>query len=420
MRPAARKPRPAHLTIVATAGLLAIAASAQAGDLSGRVELSYSAISAPADSLTAALASPDYTDLVGNVRLRWQHRWNNLDAELHYKLTVENGQGVALSDALSSMLPAPAPGNFFDLSWTTTNSANQRITQQIDRLSLSYSTPSLVLRAGRQTLTWGAGMVFHPMDLVAPFSPDTTDTEFKPGVDMLYLQWLMQDGSDLEFITVPRRSVAGGPATVDASTFALRFQTSFGDLGAEMILARDHGDTTAGLGLSGAIGGAAWNAEIVPTRLANGTIKTSSLANISTAVSLFGRSGFGFVEYFHNGFGVAGPGLTLSGLPPELSDRLARGQVFNVSPDYLALGLSLELTPLINIRANALYNIDDQSALGGAQVNWSLGDNTNLILGGQVAGGKRGTEFGGLSAGGGGAPYAVPSSTVYLQLRQYF
>jgi hypothetical protein len=420
MKPAAYELRPARLIALATAGVLAVAAPAQAADLSGRVELSYGNVTAPADSLNAALGSPEYPELFGDIRLRWQHRWNDFSAELHYKMTVENGQGVALSDALARLAPTPAPGNYFNLTKTVTNGVDRRVTHQIDRLSFSYSTPSLVVRGGRQALTWGAGMVFHPMDLVAPFSPDTTDTEFKPGVDMLYLQWLMADGSDLEFITVPRRTVPGGPATVDASTFALRFQTTFGDLGAEMILARDHGDTTAGLGLSGALGGAAWNAEIVPTRLANGTTRTSGLANISTALTLFGRSGFGFAEYFHNGFGMPGPGLTLSGLTPELSDRLSRGQVFNVSPDYLAAGLSLELSPLVTLRGNAIYNIDDQSYLTAAEVNWSLGDNTNLIAGVQSPGGARGTEFGGLAVNVNGAPYAVPPAKVYVQFRQYF
>ena len=418
MSTASRLTRAAFLAFLALPPLAS--GASRAGDISGRLEFTARAASSPADSLAAAFASADYTGFLSNARLRWDHRWGDFSAELHYRISAETGGGLALSSAMSQLLPPPPPGNLLNLEWTTVNTANQRLTHGIDRLSFSYSSPSMVLRIGRQALTWGAGTVFHPMDLVAPFSPAARDTEFKPGVDMVYLQWLMDNGDDLELIGVPRRAVAGGPVSADASTFALRYRTTLGDLGAEMVLARDHGDTTAGLGLSGALGGAAWNLEVVPTRLANGTVRTSGLANISTATRIMGRTGLLFAEYFHNGFGLDTKGLSLAGLTPDLADRLGRGQVFNVGRDYLAFGLSLEVSPLVNVSAGSILSLTDRSRLSTAQLNWSLSDNANLILGAQLPGGARGTEFGGLPATGAGAPYAMPEKSVYLLFRQYF
>ena len=396
------------------------AALAQSGDFSGRAELTYRAASSPADSVAAAFATASYQDVLGNLRLRWHHRWGAVSAELHYVLTARSGPGAGNDAALAALAPAAPPGNLFTLSQNITSTTNQRISHRIDRLSLTYSTPTFVMRIGRQALTWGAGTAFHPMDLVNPFSPAQRDTEFKPGTDMLYLQWLFESGADLEAIAVPRRAVAGGPISGNASTYALRYRTSFGDLGVEAIMARDHGDTTAGLGLSGALGGAAWNLELVPTRLSNGTTRTSGLANISTATMLFDRPALVFAEYFHNGFGMAGSPVSAATLPPSLRDRLLRGQVFTTSRNYLALGARLEISPLWNISGSSIFNLDDGSHLAVAELNWSLSDNSNLILGAQIPAGARGSEFGGLSLSGIGAPYLTPEKSIYLQYRQYF
>lgn len=407
----------------AAGALLALAiqpAPGIAGDLSGRVELTYHAAASPANSIAAAFGHANTNGLASNLRLRWQHRWGDVSAELHYQLSAETGSATSLRKLLGAGAPPPPPGNLFKLEQTITNTSDTVLTHKIDRLSFSYSSPSMVARIGRQALTWGAGTVFHPMDLVAPFSPDARDTEFKPGADMIYLQWLMKNGDDVEFIAVPRRGVPGGPVTMAASTFAMRYRTTVGDLSAEMILARDHGDTTAGLGLSGALGGAVWNIEVVPTRQANGLVRTSRLANISTALQLFGHTSLISAEYFHNGFGMDTAGLALDSLTPALSDRLARGQVFNLGQDYLSLGLSMEITPLISASAGSIMNLNDQSSFTTAQLNWSLSDNANLIVGAQLPGGASGTEYGGLPATGSGPPYATPEKSVYILFRQYF
>ena len=122
-----------------------------------------------------------------------------------------------------------------------------------------------MVRVGRQALTWGSGLVFRPMDLFDPFSPSATDTEYKPGVDMLYVQRLFADGSDLQLIVAPRPQVKEGPLTADASSFALHYHLTLFGHQTTLLVARDHGDWVGGAGLNGALGGATWNVELVPT-----------------------------------------------------------------------------------------------------------------------------------------------------------
>ena len=406
--------------ITAVVLLLVQSLPGQAGELSGRVELSFESATAPSDSATALFGGPDHDAFLGDLRLRWSHDWGDVSVEIHYKLSNRSGPGVGISEGLAALSPAPPPANFLDLSRTTTNGSDQTTEHRIDRLSLTYTTPNIVVRVGRQALSWGAGTVFHPMDLVAPFSPATRDTEFKPGVDMAYAQFLLSDASDVEIIAVPRRTVSGDPATLDASTFGLRYRTTIGDTGAEFILARDHGDATAGLGLSGDLGGASWNVEVVPTRLSTGEIRTSGLANISAGLPVLGRSALVFGEYFHNGFGVAGTPAALSTLPADLADRLQRGQLFSVSQDYLAMGLTVAWTPLLTLSGGAILNLNDNSSMTTIEANWSLSDNSNLIVGAIIPTGDAGSEFGGIPVSPGNPIYARPENTVYIRYRQYF
>jgi hypothetical protein len=311
------------------------------------------------------------------------------------------------------------PATLFDLTNTLRDKGDVTAIQKIDRLSLGYSAPHFVFRIGRQALTWGGGQVFHPMDLIDPFPPGTFDTEFKPGVDMVYAQYLFDSGADLQAIAVPRARRQGGRVSAMASTFALKYHRGLGSLGTTWLLARDHGQTTAGIGLSGPLGGASWNAELIPT-FAGGHSYTSALANISTAATLAGRSATLYLEYYRNGFGTSARGTALDALPQVLIDRLLRGEIFTTSRNYLAGGLSLDATPLLTLSPNLIVNLDDRSAYLTAEANWSLSDNTNLIFGTAVPIGPRGSEYGGLPVTAGSTTYDTPQRMLYAELRHHF
>lgn len=396
------------------------AAPVHAGDLHGRFELTDLGSFASDDSLAASLGDQFRNDFLGDVRLIWEPSWDNWNFTFHYEASADVGGNVKLMSDEAPYLPPVPPSTLFDLTNTIAIGDQTLITQKIDRLALGYTTANFVIRVGRQALTWGAGMVFHPMDLVDPFAPDTVDTEYKPGVDMAYMQWLFGDGSDLQFIAVPRAPMTSGTPTWDASTFALHYHRAFGELDTTLLLARDHGDWTSGVGLSGSLGGAVWNAEVIPTVEADGAVRISGLANISSATTLFGRNATVFAEYFHNGFGVAAKGTAYDALPADLKDRLLRGQVFNTSQDYAAGGMTLEWTPLLSLSPSIIANLDDGSFYAAAEANWSLSDNADLIAGAQVPIGPAGTEYGGLPASGSTAPYVAPATTAYVQLRQHF
>ncbi len=418
MRPApqARRPgapRAAAVFMAFTAGLaLALAPTAAAragafsGNLSGDLELGLQG--------AAAADAAGRDGLSGSLRLRWERRWGDFEAELHYLLSAPAGSAAG---------SGTVPGNPLALSWTHVTAGGRRLEQRIDRLSIGWSRPGFVLRIGRQALTWGTGTVFHPMDIVSPSPPAATATgnDFKPGTDMIYAQFLLRGGADLELVAVPRRIAPGGPVTAAASTFALRYRAQRGALDTELVLARSRGELIAGLGLSGALGGAVWKLELVPVRLGDGRLRTSGLAGIGTGATLVGRPAFLFAEFHRNGFGVAGGRAAPDALPPELAERLARGQVFTPARNSLALGATLSWSPLVELSAGTVLDLDARSGLASLELGWSLSDNAELTLGAQRSVGRCGSGiFGVPSASGAGTVCPAPAGGFYLRFRQHF
>lgn len=406
--------------IAAIYGFASSAAVADPNDIHGRLELQDAGIFARDDSIESALGDQDANDLLGNFRFTWEPSWDEWSVSFHYVLTLEDGGDVPLVRAEASLLPAP-PATWFDLTDTFMNHGQATGSQSIDRLAVAYTASDFVVRVGRQALTWGSGLVFRPMDLFDPFSPSATDTEYKPGTDMLYTQWLFADGSDLQFIVVPRPVRLGAAPTSNASSIALHFQTLLFGHNTTWLIARDHGDWVGALGVNGALSGATWNLEFVPTAVDKGAARISALANISDATTLLDRNATVFAEYYHNGFGVTGgSGYNLASLPPDLLDRLARGQIFDTRQDYLATGLTLEVSPLFTVNPTIIAGLDDASLFALFAGTYSLSDDLNLIAGVQVPVGPAHTEFGGMPLSAGSGTFLSSPGQIYVQLRRYF
>jgi hypothetical protein len=387
--------------------------------LHGRIELQDSAEFNEPDSIEAAFGDRAGDDGVANLRLTWEPTWGNWGLQAHYVVSAELGPDVLFARQEAGLLPPP-PSTLFNLTDTFENHGRLIASQTIDRLAVTYSNPQWVVRLGRQAITWGSGLVFRPMDLFDPFSPSATDTEYKPGVDMLYVQRLFADGSDLQLVVAPRPDAPGGQPTSDASSAALHYHATLFDHSVTLLLAGDHGDWVGGAGVNGALAGSTWNVELIPTFERQGGTRLSALANISDAVTLAGHNATVFAEYYRNGFGVAGGPYDLADLPTDLKDRLARGQLFDTRRDYLAAGLTVEVTPLLTTTGTAIGGLDDRSAYLLAAANYSLSDNLTLVGGAQLAAGRRGSEFGGLPLTAAGGVLLAPPAQLYLQLRRYF
>ncbi len=413
---------PADILVAAIALTLAaavLAAPAAADGLRLRTELGGNGAWAAPTSLDTTLGYATRQTTTANMRLMYEKQVGDFRFQLHANINGAQGGDVGYLAAVSPFLPTQPPSTLFDMEQTWLSGGNRLLTGRVERLSVTYTTPNLVLKLGRQAITWGSGMVFHPTDIVAPFAPNAIDKSYKPGADMVYAQYLFDNGADLQAIAVPRGLSVGGPVAFSNSTYALRGKMSAGSLDLAAMFARDRGDSVAGAGLSGALGGASWNTEYVLWKLANGATYPSWVANISNFSTLTGRNISWFAEVYHNGFGV-NSGVPYAGLPTDLVKRMSTGQVFVAGRDFLALGGRIELNPDMSASTTSLFSLNDGSAFSTLSVNYSLSDNANVVLSYSQPFGALGTEFGGRETATGSGVYMRLPKTLSLSFVRYF
>ena len=396
--------------------------SCHGADFSGRVKLAGGISDAGSQSIAEQLGQQTQAQLSSQLRLQLKQSMANWRLQAAWQIEGQQGSAVSLQRQLVSRYPqlAPAPdSSYWDLQQNFGSTADRTFSQRWDRLNLTYSGASLVLRLGRQALTWGAGQVFHPMDLVNPFQPVQLDTAYKRGTDMAYGQWLFANGADIQFALVPHRHRDPLDANGGKPTQAIFASVPGNTLQWTFLAANDRAEPTLGVGINGPLGDNVWNLELVGTRLPGGAVAKSLLVNLNRAGLFEQRNYTAFAEYYHNGFGQTGQ-YSLAELNPETVLRLRRNQQFVTARDYLALGANWEWTPLLQITPSVIWNINDHSALLDTQLSWSLSDNLTCKVELRLPVGSKGTEFGGLALSSQQALYLTPGRALNIQLTGYF
>lgn len=286
--------------------LCLLCSAAQAADLGGRIRLGGSLSDSGSQSLDSALGHRSSEQADAQLRLTASRAMGNWSLEAAWQLDGRYGSAVALERDKVQAFPELAPeedDSYWNMqhSWKETQYSDIR--QRWDRLSLGYTKDALVLRAGRQALTWGSGQVFHPMDLVNPFQPVQLDTAYKRGTDMLYAQWLFDSGADVQFVVVPHTGRNTSDANGDKPTQALYASIPGDTFQWTILAASDRTEPVFGLGINGPLGENLWNVEVISTRLDGGGYANSLLANLTRAGIIWQGNYRAFIEFYHNGFG---------------------------------------------------------------------------------------------------------------------
>lgn len=308
---------------------------------------------------------------------------------------------------------------FFRLTHTLEDSSDSRSAIRFDRLYLDHSSENLVLRAGRDALTWGSGFLFQALDPFNPFSPTAVDKDYKIGDDMLYGQYSLSEGRDIQIAIMPRRNIDSGRVAANASSFAGKFHGTARALRLDydLIIGRHYESGLVGLGLSRSMGGAVFRLNLGASHELGGKTYTSLVANADRSFSLLEKNFYLFLEYFHSGFGE--PKDDYLSPSAALTDRLLRGELYTIGKDYAALGARLETNPRLNLYLNGILNLGDQSSALQARAVFDWLENSNISIGGSLPFGGSGTEYGGFE------PPAVPSAIgpgneAYLRLALFF
>lgn len=379
-----KKSRDRFAMLAITVFFLAVAiAEGSPYEFGGHTKLRLVGQSFPDDSLFHDLVGSSSLDVAGELRLNFSAKRAGWSFHTDYQL-------IALH---SEFLPAGLPNDdqrLFDLTTVFNDGDENAVLHRLDRLWIGYTGDKAVVRFGRQALSWGNGLFFAPMDLVNPFDPTTIDTEYKTGDDMLYAQYLRDNGDDLQGAVVIRRDPISADVDSDQATVALKYHGLAGEYEFDVLIAENYGDMVVGLGGTRSIGGAIWRGDIVITDAADDTY-VEIVTNLSYSWTWGSRNVSGAAEYYYDG----------------------------TDDHFVAGSLTIEMSPLWTVTPTIVSNVKDPSALLQIVTQYSLSDNMTFLGSLNIPLGADGTEFGGAESG---IPnrYLSYDAGVFAQLAWYF
>ncbi len=412
--------------------LLALLASAATSADDGHIEagghtkFALTSQAYPERSLFRDLVGSSTLDLDGDLRLNLEVDSNRWSFDAAYQLLALNGDSVELARAVPGGTNIFFPGlpnddrRLLNLTDVVRDEDKTVVLHRLDRLTVGYTSEKAVVRLGRQALSWGNGLFYAPMDLVNPFDPAAVDTEYKAGDDMLYLQYLLDNGHDVQGAYVARRNALNAEVESGQSTTALKYHGFLGQAEFDVLLAEHFGDTVVGFGAGKNVGGAIWRGDIVATRGGQDTT-VQLVTNLSYSWNWFDRNMSGAVEYFYNGFGQRSNAYdpVSLGSNADLIERVTRGELFSIGRHYVAASVVIEMTPLWGLTPTVLLNAADPSGLFQLVTNYSVADDMTLLASINVPVGPKGTEFGGVGAGESDR-YLSGGAGLFAQFAWYF
>ena len=368
----------------------------------------------PDNSLFRDVVGSETLDLAALLRLNLKLKSGNWTFDSAYQLLGLQGEGLKLSRPLND------DRRLFNLTDVISESSDSVFLHRLDRLWVGYTSEKAVVRVGRQALSWGNGLAYAPMDLVNPFDPASIDTEYKAGDDMAYVQYLQDNGNDVQLAYVARRNLQTGDVDADEATAAVKYHGFAGESEYDLLVASSYGDPVVGLGTSRGMGGAVWSADLVGTDTDRDTY-VQFVTNLMYSWTWAGKNMSGAIEYYFNGFGQKDGQYDPLSLAenPDLLVRLSRGELFALGRHYISGNVMIEMTPLWTVTPTVLINVADPSALLQVVTSYSLSDNMTFLGSINVPIGPDGSEFGGIESG---LPdrYLSRGAGLFAQLAWYF
>jgi hypothetical protein len=372
--------------------------NASALDTDIRLKLFGSAAFLPSHDIQRLQSGTPALDINGDMRLMFRQKWGSVNLLVDHSTTFLSGDSYAFVSAPQTSLdqtPLDDDARIMDLTFDIEDGSRHRSLHRFDRLALQYRKGNWGVTLGRQAVSWGNGLVFSPMDLLSPFAPTVVDQDYKAGEDLLLVERLFNNGSDLQFLAVGRRSSTDDISS-DVASVALKWHGFAGENEIGLFAAKHYQDQVMAVSGILPLGGALMRTDIVATRLHDGDVKISAIVNFDYSMVVGGELVYLFAEYYRNGFGVSEMPGSIALLPEPLQTRLVRGEVFNVMRDYGALGVSVPWHPLVNQSLTLLVNLNDSSSLVQTSVSYEPGDHQRLQMGLVLPLGRAGDEFGGI------------------------
>jgi hypothetical protein len=259
------------------------------------------------------------------------------------------------------------------------------IFQNLDRALMTFNTALADISVGRGAIAWGSARVINPTDIVAPFTYGELDTEDRVGVDAIRVRIPVGALGELD-----TGYVFGKNFDFERSAFFLRSQLNAAETDLSILLLGFRENLLAGVDIARGIGGAGFwleGAYLFANAFNNETEPADNYLRASVGLDYsFGGKIYGFIEYHFNGAGARQPEDYLANF-----ERLAytEGSVYLMGRHYLAPGLTFQLTPLLGLGGQTLFNLSDPSLFLSPNLEYNIAQDIYVSVGAFIAVGKR-------------------------------
>ena len=368
-------------------------------------------------------------DLVERVRLELQYApveslafGAHYEVRLHWGDTVEFQRRLAESELAADLGYAPERPRFMDLEDDLVDDDSVRLAHGLDRLWARWEPdPRCQATIGRQAVSWGAGLIWSPVDLFAAFAPTEIDRDEKPGVDVVRLVLQPHENLSLDLVGEPLDLEKHWTAIADDSSLAGRLGTHLGEYDLHVCGGIVESDAVFGGDFSGYLGNAGFHGEVLRTWVDESDQRDyfRGLVGLDYGFAVAWNP-YVALEYFYNGLGVDDPDdYAARRLDSSVRRVFARGIAYNVGRDYLGGTLRVQPNALLTLQATTLANLNDGRFREFATLDWSVTENFDLLLGVDVGIGPPGGEFTGWESEAAGIAIGVPD-LYFLYGRFYF
>jgi hypothetical protein len=304
-------------------------------------------------------------------RAMYQESFANLDTEVHWLGQATQWTGDIRLPTVSSGSP------FRSLDLETVHHQDDRTTlfSEIDRLSLTWSSPEFSLTAGRQAVSWGEAFYFNIGDLFGAFPITETNRRYKPGIDAVTATVNLGFFSGLSLVSVP---VEEESDSVAVNTY---FPVGPGTL--SLTGGRVLQDDKAGSGYTVDIAGTQFYGSLLLTWTSEGEEYSQAVAGAQRQVGPYTLL---IGELYQNGWGTRDtddyPALIMT-------EEYLTGNVLTLGRHNLAFQVSRQISPLVTLTPALFSNLSDGSALLRMDGTYSISDFTDMTGGLFLGVGKR-------------------------------
>jgi len=247
------------------------------------------------------------------------------------------------------------------------------LAQNLDRVFLTWYGDGVEASLGRQPIGHGSARVFNTSDIFAPFTPQSTYSEYKAGVDAVRVRKYFGIDGAVELISTAHRDGA------EDGYYLLRGEYSLPAVNLSAYGGFTLGAPTFAVDIASDLGNTGIYGECV--------LRTDSPVQDALRATAGGHRRFlngvnALAELHYNGVGEESPEKYF--LATSTREWINR-ESFLLGRWYMALSGDYQPHPLVTVGANFIGNLADGSALFQPSVKWAAfesGDSTVTLIGG--------------------------------------